>query len=398
MPEALRRIKEELGADAVILSTRHVKRGKGAFGMLGRPILEVTAAADVAHAPRTPSPNRLPVAETATTESPSSKPDHGAFLALQADLDSLREELALVNWRPPARTPDFLTRDVKALVGKVDRLVEQTARFDRLKLAPGLRRLQTHLEAVDLEPGLAARIAAFLQEKADAGVLAEGGEASAFRQVIERTLQVSGSLVCAGSGPKVVALVGPTGVGKTTTVAKLAALGALQVGVRVGLITVDTFRIAAVEQLKTYGRIIGVPTLVALDAAAFRRAVEDLADRDLVLVDTAGQSPRDEEGLAELLRIFPEEVDVEVHLVLSVTTRTRDLERILRRYASVRASSLLLTKLDETQCHGPILGLPLVSRLPVSYLTTGQNVPDDIQEATPRAVADFLLAGFEAQP
>ncbi|MBE0617782.1 MAG: flagellar biosynthesis protein FlhF, partial [Proteobacteria bacterium] len=166
-------------------------------------------------------------------------------------------------------------------------------------------------------------------------------------------------------------------------------------GARVGLITVDTFRIAAVEQLKTYAKIMGVPIRVALDAAGFRAAVEDLADRQLILVDTAGQSPRDEEALAELLGLFPPEVPVEVHLVLSLTTRARDLERILKHYAGLKPSRLLLTKLDETECHGPLLGLPVVSRLPLSFLTTGQNVPDDIEEATAEAVVRYLAGRLE---
>ena len=157
------------------------------------------------------------------------------------------------------------------------------------------------------------------------------------------------------------------------------------------LITLDTFRIGAVEQLKTYANITGVPMRVALDAAGFRGAIEQFSGREIVLVDTAGQSPRDEESLAELLTLFPAEVKVEVHLVLSVTTRSRDLERILRHYAPVKASRLLLTKLDETTCHGPLFGLPSTSRLPLSYLTTGQNVPDDIESATPRVVADYLV-------
>lgn len=400
MPDALRRIKEELGPEAVILSTRQIKPGKGVFGMLGRPLLEVTAAADLEPAPAPPAgrsfvPNTAPAPRRPPRPEPAPAADHGPLLALQADLDSLREELAVVGRRPPrSGGHEALNRDVRSLSEKLDRLLEQTSRFDRFRLAPGLQRLHDHLEAADLDRALAARILTFLQEKLEAGGIVEGREAEAFRELVRRTVKVAGRSLPSGEAPRVVALVGPTGVGKTTTVAKLAARFALQDGARVGLITVDTFRIAAVEQLKTYARIMDVPLRVALDAPGFQSAVEDLSDRELILVDTAGQSPRDEAALGELLALFPPQVPVEVHLVLSVTTRTRDLEKILRHYAGLKASRLLLTKLDETECHGPLLGLPVVSRLPLSYLTTGQNVPDDIEEATPEAVARYLSGGL----
>ncbi len=390
MPEALRMIKEELGPDAVILSSRQIKRGKGVFGMLGRPILEVTAAADLSGDVAARAAGK-PAAGAAPASRPAA--DHGPFLALQADVDSLREELALLGRRPRPAAPG---PEFQALSAKLDRLLEQSARFDRLRLSPGLRRLQAHLEASDLDPGLAGRILSFLQEKVDAGELAEGRESEAFRELVRRTVRVSGTLQPQPGERRVVALVGPTGVGKTTTVAKLAARFALQEQIGVGLITVDTFRIGAVEQLKSYAKIMGVPLRVALDAAGFRSAVEEFTDRELVLVDTAGQSPRDEESLAELLGMFPEDVAVEVHLVLSVTTRGRDLERILGHYAPLRVGRLLITKLDETECRGPLLSLPLASRLPLSFLTTGQNVPDDIEEASGAAAADLLVAGLDA--
>jgi len=395
MPEALRQIKEELGSDAVILSTRQIKPGKGMFGMLGRSLLEVTAAADLEPPRAAPPAGPRRAAPVPPAPPPQQRaPDHGPILALQADIDSLREELAVLGRRPRPGPQEALSRDLKALGDKVDRLLEQTARFDRLQVSPGLRRLQEHLEALDLDPGLGARIVSFLQEKVAAGTVAEGREPEAFGELVRRTVKVATTLQPSASGPRVVALVGPTGVGKTTTVAKLAARFGLQGDGKVGLITVDTYRIAAVEQLKTYAKIMGVPIRVAVDAPGFRSAVEELADRDLVLVDTAGQSPRDEAALADLLALFPADVAVEVHLVLAVTTRTRDLEKVLRHYRDVKVSRLLLTKLDETECHGPLLSLPVVSRLPLSFLTTGQNVPDDIEEATPDAVARYLVKGF----
>lgn len=401
MPEAIRRIKEELGPDAVILSTRQVKP-QGPFGLLARPLLEVTAAAGIPEPPPPPPPARPAPMPRAPSRAPAA--DHGTYLALQAEIDSLREELTLLTSRrppaPPRREPPEAKADVRAdvrsLEAKVDRLLEQTARFDALRLSPGLRRLHALLEAKDLDPSLGARLLAFLQEKIDKGALAEGREAEGLRELVGRTVRVAGDLWSAGAAPRqrVLALVGPTGVGKTTTVAKLAARFALQERRRVGLVTVDTFRIAAVEQLRKYAEIMDVPIRVALDAEGLGGAVEDFAGYDLVLVDTAGQSPRDEQALSGLLALFPEGAGIEVHLVLSVTTRTRDLEKILRHYAPAKPSRLLLTKLDETECHGPLLSLPLASRLPLSYLTTGQNVPDDLEEATPDRVADYLLEGW----
>ncbi len=387
VPAALAKIKEELGPDAVILSTRQVRPNKGVLGVLARPLVEVTAAADVDR-PGTPDRGRAPAGRP--------EADHGPILALQAEVESLREELALIGRRPREPGPETVSRDVRVLADKVDRLLERATPLERMRLNPMLRQLLAHLEAADLEPTLASRIAHFLQEKVDRGTVPPGRELDAFREFVARTLRVGGAPPSARAGSRVVALVGPTGVGKTTTVAKLAARSALQQGGRVGLVTIDTFRIAAVEQLKTYAKIMAVPLRVAEDAGQFQTAVEEFSDRDLVLVDTAGRSPRDEEALAELFSLFPADLPVEVHLVLSVTTRSRDLEEILKRYAGLGASRLILTKLDETGSHGALLGLPLASRLPLSYVTTGQNVPDDIEEATAAGVCAYLLRGLEA--
>ncbi len=387
MPTALAKIKEELGPDAVILSTREVRPSKGVLGVLARSLVEVTAAADVDRPGPPPRGHAAPGGPGA---------DPSPILALQAEVESLREELALMARRTREPGPEAVSRDVRVLVDKVDRLLERTTPVDRMQLGPVLRQLLAHLEAADLEPTLAARIAHFLQEKVDRGTVPPGRELDAFREFVARTLRVGGGPAPGRTRGRVVALVGPTGVGKTTTVAKLAARAALQQGGRVGLVTVDTFRIAAVEQLKTYAKIMAVPLRVAEDAGQFRAAVEEFSDRDLVLVDTAGRSPRDEEALAELLALFPADLPVEVHLVLSVTTRSRDLEQILGRYARLGASRLILTKLDETESHGALLGLPLASRLPLSYVTTGQNVPDDIEEATAAGVCAYLLRGLEA--
>jgi len=207
---------------------------------------------------------------------------------------------------------------------------------------------------------------------------------------LERRIAVSGP-IDTRPGRRVVALVGPTGVGKTTTLAKLAANYRLRDHARVGLVTVDTYRVAAVDQLRTYADIIDLPMEVVATPAEMRRAVEKLAGLDLVLIDTAGRSPRDEARIDELRALLGEARPDETHLVLSTTATAAGLRDAVRRFGVVRPTSLLLTKLDES----PTLGhaaAPLVDAgLPGSYLTDGQSVPEDIRVAERRALAERIL-------
>jgi len=192
----------------------------------------------------------------------------------------------------------------------------------------------------------------------------------------------------------VVALVGPTGVGKTTTIAKLAANFRLRENRRVGLITVDTYRIAAVEQLRTYADIIDLPMEVVSTPREMREAVARMRHLDLVLMDTAGRSPSDEVKIQELKSMLSEAEPNEVHLVLSAVAGSRSLVSTADKFASVGTTAILITKLDEATCLGNLLGLTRSSGLPISYLTDGQNVPDDIQVAQPNRLAQLILGNI----
>ena len=187
------------------------------------------------------------------------------------------------------------------------------------------------------------------------------------------------------------ALVGPTGVGKTTTVAKLAANFKLNQGLRAGLVTVDTYRIAAVEQLRTYAEIIDLPLAVANTPGEMRRAIDQLGDVDLVLIDTAGRSPRDEVKIRELADFLHAAQPDEIHLVLSAVAGERSLRSAVERFAVARADRLILTKLDEADALGVILGVLGQANRPVSYITTGQGVPDDIEPAERGRLARLIL-------
>jgi flagellar biosynthesis protein FlhF len=188
-----------------------------------------------------------------------------------------------------------------------------------------------------------------------------------------------------------VALVGPTGVGKTTTIAKLAANYRLREKQRVGLITVDTYRIAAVEQLRTYADIIDLPMEIVSTPREMHQAVARMADLDLILMDTAGRSPRDEVKIQELKSLLGEAAPDEVHLVLSSVASAASLVKTAEQFAAVGTTSLVLTKLDEAASLGNLLTLVRGSGLPLSYLTHGQNVPDDIAAADSRKLARAIL-------
>ncbi len=212
--------------------------------------------------------------------------------------------------------------------------------------------------------------------------------------MIEQEFRVGTPIKAAPGRRKVVALVGPTGVGKTTTLAKLAANLRLKEGVKVGLITVDTYRIAAVEQLKTYAELIDLPMKVVTSPDEMRTALEELSGLDLVLIDTAGRSPRDDLRIQELKDCLDAAQADEVHLVLSLASGLANLESVASKFQTVGVTSLILTKLDETTGSGVLLDAARQLRTPVSYLTTGQNVPEDIEVAQRTRMAR-LVTGAE---
>jgi flagellar biosynthetic protein FlhF len=195
---------------------------------------------------------------------------------------------------------------------------------------------------------------------------------------------------------KVVALVGPTGVGKTTTLAKLAANFRLRDGVKMGLVTIDTYRIAAVEQLRTYADIIELPMKVVTNGHEMQRALAELQGLDLVLIDTAGRSPNDELKIQELKSVLTDGLVDETHLVLSLTASAESLIAAAEKFKSVNPTSVILTKLDEAVGGNVLLAAAAGIPYPISYLTTGQGVPDDIEPAHRTRIAEWILSGGAA--
>ncbi len=214
---------------------------------------------------------------------------------------------------------------------------------------------------------------------------------AAAAEVIRRWAAVSGPIRVPSSGQAVVALVGPTGVGKSTTLAKLAALSHYKDGRSVGLITTDIYRVAAVEQLRAYARLLDLPWVVAEDRHQLEEALSRYAEKELVLIDTAGQGPYDEARLKEVQEILRLGDRIQTHLVISATTKHSDTQDILRRFESLGYDALIVTKLDESLSRGILLNAPHWCGRPLSYLGTGQGVPQDIEVATQERVADLVL-------
>jgi len=351
---ALAAVKAALGPDAVLLSTRTVQGG-----LLRRREVEVTAAAAT---PPLPEPRRPPAA----AERP--RPAPPADEALAAEVRHLRRSV-----EEARRALAAVTREAQA--------------HRDLDLPPPAVELYARLLGRGVEPVLA--------EELVRQALVHARTRPAPLDALVRDLVGERLLPCRApwlhEGRHVIALVGPTGVGKTTTVAKIAARALLESRRRVALLTVDTYRIGGCEQLRRYGEIMGVPVLVARDARELVAASERVEDADLVLVDTAGRSsPEDVARQASLVRTLPK---VQIHLVVSAATGAHELAAATERYRSVAPDRLVFSKLDEATGPGAILSATVRVGRPVSCITDGQQVPEDLHALTGPQLVDLVFPG-----
>jgi len=428
MQEALQRVRAELGPDAAVVQTREL-RPSALKRLMGKSRqIEVTAssgdnvpsrlpsvieraamAADAPAAepvvglaasayraaetePRAAEPvNRItPQEPNQTTSLPSS-----SAVRIPSTLARERQN----GRRPVAANPGSMNLDVNDRLGQLQSMVDQLRSGGSTVATPdlpdGLFELFTDLIEGDVGEALARELVEQAGRELDAEELADKEVArERVVQLIEEQINVAGPIKVAPGEKRLVALVGPTGVGKTTTIAKLAADFRLRQQLRVGLITVDTYRIAAVDQLQTYADIIELPMEVVSTPKEMRAAVDRLHDMDLILMDTAGRSPRDEVRIQELKTMLSEAGADEVHLVLSATTGATNLIRTAERFAHVGSTLLILTKLDEAASLGNVLPLVRKAELPLSYVTCGQNVPDDIEAANRQRLATAVFDGF----
>jgi flagellar biosynthesis protein FlhF len=444
MAAALKQVKETLGSEALILSTRTL--GKKGLGVLGKQTIEVTAAIEspaMKNNMRQAVPRQerqsATLGKVATTYSQrvETLEDEQVALSQAAKRESRRVEVVSNPLEDEVRAlrSQLEAQNVGQLQVEINQLKELVTQFAQAQqpkpevIAPvpvpvmpkvepvqqfaqpvtQVSQLKTNTEksleeliAILTERGIdqdaAATIARFAAPQMNERQRQEPDQCRQFlSQTVAGLVQTTGTLWKPGDSQKRISLIGATGVGKTTTIAKLAAEAITQSGARVALVTIDTYRIAAVEQLKVYGEIMGLPVEVVLSPEQLQEAFRRHRDKDLILIDTAGRSPRDSVRIDELNEFLGQDSDVENCLVLSATTEERLQQQTLNSFSRLPLSRLIFTKLDEADRCGSLINIPARSNLPLAYLTNGQQVPEDLILAEPQVVADLVMANKEEE-
>jgi len=380
MAEALAKVKRELGRDAIILHTRTIKKG-GMLGIGGHTFVEITATRDSNVLQTRNARDNIRPQSTGVRRSPAEAPALPVMSVPTAP-------------SKPAQAEPDLRRDLYHLRSLVQEVLTESRRHHAPVVPDTLRDDYMRLIQSEVADELAHELLDRIQaETGEAGVHDNVLVRRQLRDFIASMVPATGPIVAdkPKDRPRVVALVGPTGVGKTTTIAKLAAHFKLREHRRVGLITIDTYRIAAVDQLRVYAQIIDVPLEVAMTPADMVSALERLSHCDVVLVDTAGRGQNDQRRIEELKRYLEAVKPDEVHLVLACNTSQSVLLSAVRQFEPLGIDRLVFTKMDEAVGFGVVLNVIRQVDKKLSYITTGQDVPDDIEVGHGRRIAELIL-------
>lgn len=376
--------KEELGMDAIVMN---IKKNipKGIYKIFRKPSVEITAAVDenIVYQQKKEEPKKRNPNIIYEEEVPEA-PKNMAPTVIEQKLDKLQDILE------NQMAKQLQKNEPGAGAGKEEPEEEKDSNIACMQL------IYNQMVANEVDEQYVNQVISEIEHnlKKNAGV--NNILMTMYQKIVLKLGQIH-TIDAAKEPPKYIFFIGPTGVGKTTTIAKVASMLKITEKKKIALMTADTYRIAAVEQLTTYANILDIPLHVVYSADEVKGVREQLKDYDFVLVDTAGRSHKNREqrdDLEQLLKSVPEE-EREVYLVLSATTKYHDLIRITDSYLQITDYALIFTKLDETACIGNILNIHMKTGAPLSYATFGQNVPDDIDVIDPQSIAKKLLGGSE---
>lgn len=387
--EAIMLAKEEMGKDAIVMNIKTIAP-KGIYKLFRKPSVEITAAVDDAVSYKNDKPKeellRKPrmnfntdiiYEDRVKPAGLSGKETSGEPSAIEQKLNNLQNLL-----EKQLNTKETEERE------------EPKAAAEANKNLACVQLVYNQLVSNEVDEIYANQIISEIDGTFRSDASIDKILASIYQKLVLKLGQPK-TIELGEKGPKFVFFIGPTGVGKTTTIAKIASKYKMEQNAKIVFLTADTYRIAAVEQLRTYANILGIPIEVIYTEEDLEQAEEKYADYDIVFVDTAGRSHRNKEqrdDIERLLNIIPEEKK-EIYLVLSATTKYRDLIKMTEVYSDITSYNLIFTKLDETGSVGNLLNIRMLTNAPLSYVTFGQNVPDDISKIDAQSIAKKLLRG-----
>ena len=401
--EATEAAKKELGSTLVIMNVREVKK-KGLFAFLLPKQIEVTAALEE-EAPARPQYGSI----LRTAADKEIRTEQQNLLAknstenIEKKLDSLqtllesqlnnrqseKEESAKTQDVPDAEEKEDKTQDMAAAEKKEEEKNPEQDKFIRL--------LYNKMLDNEMDEKYVNSILEDASKTKKADLPFDYLLANIYQKMVLKFGRSEG-ITPSEEGPRIVLFIGPTGVGKTTTIAKLAGRYCVEEKKKVALLTADTYRIAAAEQLRTYANILETPFRIIYTPEELQAAVEDYWDCDYIFIDTAGRSHQNTdqlEKMKEMVAALKRPESYQVFLVLSATTKYRDLQKIADCYGKIADFELIFTKLDETEAVGNLLNMKLYTDAPIAYVTCGQNVPDDMEAFDPQKTVKQILGGKE---
>ncbi|NLE30161.1 MAG: flagellar biosynthesis protein FlhF [Phycisphaerae bacterium] len=396
MAQALAAVRRELGKDAVILHTRTFRKG-GFLGLGSKNVVEITATSGV---------NVLHPTEKRELLNPSSV-RRNSHTQMERKISPMPPRSALEPSGPAGRdhsesisstnrsvsSKDYLQQELKLVKQMVQELLQQNRKQQHPSVPEELFSAYMGLINQEVTRELANEVIEKVRSQLGPSQIMDDIKVRELvAETLTKMLPAAEPITLETTGKsKIIALVGPTGVGKTTTIAKLAANFKLRENKAVGLITIDTYRIAAVDQLRTYANIINVPLRVVLSPEELRQAIDSMPNMDLILIDTAGRSQNDDLKLHELKSFLHAAAPDEIHLVLSTTANQSVLLSTIKRFSSLNIDHIIFTKLDEAVGVGMLFGVMKKLNRAVSYITTGQNVPEDIEPGSVGRLARMIV-------